>query len=164
MARISKLLDEQVLLTAKKELKKLNKYLYVSRKLQAVISAFSNGITDVAKIYNISRTTLTEWIKCVKRGDIEKLGAPKTRKRRSKLTDDHKAHLKTWIEANPNITMRELKIMLKDKMDIDLSLSSVHRIVRSLNFSYITPRPIHYKQNPALVEEFKKKSTPESQT
>ena len=159
MARVSGLLDDNVVAIAKIELKKLGKYAYVSKKLQAVIAASEHGITDVAKVYNISRTTLTEWIKYVKKGAIDKLQAPPSRKKRSKLNDAHKLQIQEWVTNNPNLTIKELMIQIEEKLGIALSHSTTHRVIKSLNFSYITPRPKHYKQNPTLVEEFKKKSS-----
>ena len=65
MTRVSKLLDEQVVNFAKAALKKIGKNALLARKLEAVIAAGNHGITVVAKVYDISRTTLTEWIKHV---------------------------------------------------------------------------------------------------
>ena len=52
MTKSSKLLDQDVVRIAKKELKKLGQYGYVSKKLQAVIAASEHGIQEVARIYN----------------------------------------------------------------------------------------------------------------
>ena len=41
-------------------------------------------------------------------------------------------------------------------MGAKLSKSTTHRIMQKLEFSYITPRPIHYKQEQKLKDEFKK--------
>jgi len=162
MTRSSGLLDEKVVLIAKQELKRLGKYAYVGKKLQAVIAASEHGITEVAKIYNISRTTLTEWIKYVKKGAIDKLQAPPERKKKSKLSDAHKLQIQEWMTNNPNTTIKELMIQIEEKLSITLSHSTTHRVMKSLNFSYITPRPKHYKQNPELAQEFKKKSSNKS--
>jgi transposase len=158
MPKVSKLLDERVVETAIMELKKLGKCAPISRKLQAVISANKHGITEVAKIYDVSRTTLTEWIKHVKYSTIERLQAPPERKRKSKLNEQQRKQIKEWITGNPNITIRELKIEIERKLGVILGKSTVHRVIKNLSFSYITPRPKHYKQNEALAEEFKKKS------
>ena len=159
MPKVSKLLDEKVVETAIMELKKLGKSAPISRKLQAVISANKHGITEVAKIYDISRTTLTEWIKHVKNSTIERLKAPPERRRKQKLTEQQKRQVQEWITSNPNITIRELRIEIERKLGVVLGKSTVHRVIKNLSFSYITPRPKHYKQDRALVEEFKKKSS-----
>ena len=66
MSKISKILDTSVVEAAEQALKKLGKHGYVSKKLNAVIAASKHNITEVAKIYDISRTTLTSWIKHIK--------------------------------------------------------------------------------------------------
>lgn len=159
MARISKLLDDEVRLNAKRELKKISKYTYVAKKLDAVLASCDHGITEVAKIYKISRTTLTDWIKFVKDKSIDKLYAPLDRKKKAKLNDENKILIKKWVEDNPNITIQELQMKIEKELDITLSYSTAHRALRSLNFAYITPRPKHYKQDKNLAEDFKKKST-----
>ena len=63
MKNKSKLLDQGVVAIATTELKKLGNYGYVSKKLHAVIAASKHSITEVAKIFGISRNTITEWIK-----------------------------------------------------------------------------------------------------
>lgn len=164
MYRRSALLNKSVVAFAEAELKKMGQYAYVGRKLQAVIAASKHGITDVAKIYDISRTTLTEWIRRLGQENIDKLKAPEERKRKSRLDQKQKDQIKEWIAANPNITIKELRIIIKDRFSIDISKSTVHRTMRMLSFSYQTPRPKHYKQDHAIVEEFKKKSTGSSQS
>ncbi|WP_341763503.1 hypothetical protein [Candidatus Tisiphia endosymbiont of Beris chalybata] len=51
MKNKSKLLDQEVVEIATKELKKLGNYGYVSKKLNAVIAASKHSITEVAKVY-----------------------------------------------------------------------------------------------------------------
>lgn len=158
MPQISKLLSEAVVATAKKELEKLRPYSYISKKLQAVIAASEHGITDVARIYGVSRTTITEWIKHVKSLDLGKLQAPKERRKPHKLNEEQMAKVKLWVQNDPNITSKAVMIKIKEGFGIDLSIATAHRVIKRLNFSYITPRPMHYKQDKALTEEFKKKS------
>ena len=162
MAQVSKLLDQEILEFANKELKKLGKNAYVIRKLQAIIAAHKHGITKVAKIYDISRTSLTVWIKHLKSKSIEKLRAPESRKRRAKLDNDQMEIIRLWVSKDPNITIKNVRIRIIELMAQKLSMSSVHRIMKKLNFSYITPRPRHYKKDKKLGIEFKKKSREEN--
>jgi transposase len=159
MSKISKILDASVVEAAEQALKKLGKHGYVSKKLNAVIAASKHNITEVAKIYDISRTTLTSWIKHIKDSRLDKLEAPKERRKKTRLDQLHLHEVKKWIELNPNITINALKIKIEGEWEITLSKSTVHKVMKDLNFSYITPRPRHYKQDKTAVEEFKKKST-----
>ena len=43
-------------------------------------------------------------------------------------------------------------------MKIEVSKSTIHRLIRKLGFSHITSRPIHHKQDKEKLEEFKKNS------
>lgn len=156
MALTSKLLDEKVVDLAKEMLKKVRNNPYVSRKLQAVIAAKKHSISAVARICCISRTALTEWIKHLKFGRIEKLFAPPERRRKTILNQNQREHIKAWIEENPNITIKEVKIRILETFGISIGKSTVHSEMQKLSFSYITPRPVHYKQDKKAKEEFKK--------
>lgn len=162
MTKSSNLLDQDVVRIAKKELKKLGQYGYVSKKLQAVIAASEHGIKDVARIYNISRNSITSWIKSIKKMDIESLKAPKTRKRKQIISDELMSIIKNWIIENPNIIAKQVQKKLIQEFMLDVSLSTAYRAIKRLNFSYITPRPSHYKKDEKLVSEFKKKSREEN--
>lgn len=158
MPKTSKFLDSSVVSTAKKELKKLGPYGYVSRKLQAVIASSEHGIGEVAKIYGISRNTITQWIKHIKFLNLEKLKAPKERCKPHKLNKEQMIEVKSWIESDSSITSKALMIKIKEVYGIELSITTAYRIIKRLNYSYITPRPAHYKQDKDKVEKFKKKS------
>lgn len=159
MSKLSKLLDKEVVKSAEEALKKLGPYGYISKKLNAVIAASKHNITEVAKVYDISRTTLTSWIRHIKNSNLDKLQAPKERCKRPKLNREQLQEIKQWIELDPNITINALKVRIEEEHKVIVSKSTVHKAMKELNFSYITPRPRHYKQDTIRVEEFKKKST-----
>ena len=158
MPKKSKFLDSSVVDIAKKELKRLGPYGYVSKKLLAVIAASEHGICEVAKVYDVSRNTITEWIKHIKNLNLEKLKAPKERRKPQKLKEEQQIEVRAWLESDPSITSRALMLKIKEYYDIDISITTAYRIIKRLGLSYITPRPTHYKQNKEVVEEFKKKS------
>ena len=62
------------------------------------------------------------------------------------------------VDGSELLTAIVTKLILEN-MNIGLSPSTVHRLLQRLKFSYITPRPKHYKQNEKLKNEFKKKSS-----
>ena len=82
MTQTSKLLDDQVVEKAKTQLRKVGKTALMTRKLEAIISAKKHGISQVAQIYDITRKTLTSWIKCVRNDSLDGLSAPTARKRK----------------------------------------------------------------------------------
>jgi transposase len=160
MAQVSKLLTDDLVAKAKLDLKKLGRYGLVAARLQMIIAAKEHGITDVCKIHGISRTTLTDWIKKFNREEVKAL-VNKSKKPRSPLSD-HLDTLKKWVEKDGNITAKELVIKIEEEFKIKTSMSSVYRLLNKLKFSYITPRPKHYKQDSSKQEEFKKKSSTEN--
>lgn len=157
MASFSKLLDDQVVEKAKNQLKEIGKTALMSRKLEAVISAHKHGISQVAKVYDITRTTLTSWVKHIKNNSMEKLNAPTERKKKSKLNDSQRQIILEWIKADSQLTIKAIRIKIEESFDVELSKSTVHREIKKLNYSYIKPRPQHFKQDQIKVAEFKKK-------
>jgi transposase len=157
MSQSSKLLSKEVTEKAKSQLKEIGKSAIISRKLEAVISAGKHGITEVAKIYDITRKTLTSWIKHVKNDSMEKLSAPPERKRKNKLNDAHRKQILSWIEEDSQITIKAVRIRIEEEFEIVISKSTVHREIMKMGYSHITPRPKHFKQDPKKMEEFKKK-------
>jgi transposase len=159
MARPSKLLDEEVVLLARGRLKELGKSGLVARKLQIIISARKHGISKTCEFYSITKNSLIKWIKDLKKESLQALQVQTGRGRKFLLNQEQEQEIKKWIEANPNITINHLRLMILENMNITLSPSTVHRLLQRLRFSYITPRPKHYKQNEKLKDEFKKKSS-----
>jgi len=157
MASFSKLLDDQVVEKAKNQLKEIGKTALMSRKLEAVISARKHGISQVAKVYDITRTTLTSWIKHIKNDAIEKLNAPAERKKKNKLNDLQRSQILEWIKTDSQLTIKAIRIKIEESFNVAISKSTVHREIKKLNYSYIKPRPQHFKQNQNKVAEFKKK-------
>jgi hypothetical protein len=158
MAQVSKLLNEGVISLANAGLKKLGKIGIVANRLQIILAAAKHGITDVCRIHGISRTTLTSWIKRLSSGKIEDL-RNKPKRPQSPLYV-HENTIKSWIEQNPNTTVKELLIKTKDLLGVGVGVgqTAMRRVIKKLKFAYITPRPLHYKQNKTSHEEFKKKS------
>jgi transposase len=157
VAQVSKLLSDDLVSIAEIGLKKLGKTGVVANRLSIILAAKKHGITDVCRIHGISRTTLTSWIKRLHAGVIDDL-KNKPKQPRSPL-HSHKDTIRTWIEQNPNITIRELIIKARDELGVTICQTAMRRVVKKLNFSYITPRASHYKKDESSQEEFKKKST-----
>lgn len=162
MTQISKLLDDQVVEKAKAQLHKVGKTALMTRKLEAIISAKKHGISKVAEIYDITRKTLTSWIKCVKNDNLSGLSAPAERKRKNKLNDAQRAGIMEWLKADSQLTLEAIRLKIKEQYNIEISKSTVHREIQKQNYSYIKPRPQHFKQDQNQVTEFKKRLTTKS--
>lgn len=156
--KISKAISEDLCKKAKESLKKVGRDGEIGRRLQAIISSKTYGITAVAKIYNISRTTLMNWIRKFEKESIQGLTIKPGRGPKSKISAAMREDVRETIKSNPNITIDHLRLKIIEKYAINIGRSSVHRLMKSLSFSYITPRPRHHKSDKDLQETFKKKS------
>lgn len=63
-----------------------------------------------------------------------------------------------WLIKEPSTTISKLADRILKELNVDVAIPTLYTIVRRLSFSYITPRPKHYKQNEIKQEEFKKKA------
>lgn len=157
MAQVSKLLNNQVVSLAESGLKKLGRDGIVANRLKIILAAKEHGITDVCRVHGISRTTLTDWVKRL--GSVGIDGLVNKPKRPQSPLANHENTIRNWIEENHNITVRELLVKANEQLDIQVSQTAMRRVIKKLNFSYITPRPRHHKQNENSHAEFKKKSS-----
>jgi transposase len=159
MSRKSSYISDELLESAQKELKKLGKDALISRKLEAIIAACKYGISEVAGVYDVTRSTLLFWIKNFKATQLEHLKAPPSRRRKSILSNSDRDAIKNIIEENPQVTINFLVQKVSEFFGKKISKSSMHREIQKMKYSYITPRPQHYKQDKEKVDTFKKTST-----
>jgi transposase len=163
MAGVSKAVDDKLVARCKKELKAQGVRGETGRRLQAIISVRKYGITPVAEIFGIARFTLSRWIKDFKARGCSAFSVAKGRGRPPKLSEQQMQELQTYIEARgATLTSPQLAMVIKDKFDVTISKTSAYRILKRLNFSYITPRPIHHKKNTAAEPAAIKKSRPDN--
>jgi transposase len=156
MSGVSKLASADVSNRAKDLLLSMGKTSYVAVKLQAVISAKDHGIQTVADIFGVTRPTVTAWIKHVKEGSFDRLTVAPGRGRKPKLSPEQLQKVEEWIQSSRQVTSQRLSVFVKDTFDISISTATAHRIIKSLGFSYMTPRPRHYKADKVKGVEFKK--------
>lgn len=152
------IIDSNICELANQTLSKLGKIGTVSKKLQAVISAHKHGIKKVSEVMNVSTASIYLWSKQLKNGDFEGLINKSKHQDGIKIKTQHKESIKGWLEETPTLTIKEVRVLLKEKYNIDVSKSTVHRSMQASGFAYITGRKKHYKQNKEEVESFKKKS------
>jgi transposase len=158
MPAISKLLDDSVVSRAQEGLKQIGKSAIISRKLQAIISAKTHGISKVAAIYNVTNKSLTFWIKSLRNGSLSDLVPKNKATRKPLLSDASSKIILKWLEQDSDLTIKKIRLKIKKEMQIIVSKSTVHRFIKKLGFSHITARPVHYKQDKEKLEEFKKNS------
>jgi len=159
MSRRSSYLSEELLESAQIELKKLGGNALIARKLEAIIAACKHGITQVAKVYGVTRTTVLFWIKNFLSTKLENLKAPPSRRRKTILNDLDRDVIRKIVDENPQVTINFLIRKVLEICGKKISKTSMHREIQKMRYSYITPRPQHYKQDKTKVDAFKKTST-----
>ncbi len=158
MARVSKLVDKEVIDKASNGLKKLGNHGKLSVKLKAVIACGDNSITQVANIFNISRFTLNEWIKSVKTGGVSDLMLKAGRGRNAIVPESYHQEIKKWLLEDSQLTTDAVMSMIKDKFNLNIGRTATYNLIKKLGLSYITPRPSHYKKDESKHDAFKKTS------
>lgn len=153
------IIDKSLHDTALKSLKKLGHTGTLSKKLQAIISSYKNGISKTSEVLGVSKTSIYLWSKLLSEGNLEGMVNKSKHQEGIKLKNSHKDLIVSWLQGSPNLTIKEVQESLEKECGLKVSKSTVHRAMQGAGFSYITPRKKHYKQNKAQVESFKKKST-----
>jgi transposase len=158
MAGVSKAISDKLYSKVQEDLKKSAREGDISRKLQAIKSAKEYGITLVAKIYGVSRHSIMNWIKGYESLGIAGLKIKAGRGRKPTINQEEEEIVRIWLEEKNRISIKEVKLRIHKELGKTIEKTAVHELMKKLGFSYITPRPKHYKQVKEKQEEFKKKS------
>jgi transposase len=158
MGLAPQLITEEIYREAVTCLKKLSQDNRAAIRLRAIVSAKEQGVSVVAKVFGVSTNTIRSWVKSFTKNALLGLEYQPGRGRKSKLSDQHLKVIKRWIQENPNLTILAITDKIKNVFGIESSKSAVHRALKHLNLSYITPRPVHYKQDKTSHLAFLKKS------
>jgi transposase len=158
MSKIAALRNDELFEKSDKLLKEIP-FSKISVKLKGIIAMKDNDISKVAKIFGVSRNTLKNWARNFDLYGIDGLRSKERKSRRPKLNESQKQQVKSWIDINPNLTLKELKLKISNEFSINISLSGLWYNLKGMNLSYITARPKHYKQDQEIFDEFKKNST-----
>jgi len=155
MSKRSVLINEDIVSRAEKALKQLGQTGLVANRLKAIIASHKHGIKTVATVSDVSRASIHRWVNVLREKGVEGLKNA-NKPSRSKLKANQKKIIKHWLEANPNLTIKELGIRINKEFKTDVGKSSIHRSLISLGFSHITGRQKHYKGDQLRQEDFKK--------
>ena len=156
MARKSKLIDDNTLKNAKKMLEYLGDNAKGVIKLKAIIASKEHGISLVAKVFNVSRNSITTWINKFKNNANGVFSIESGRGRKNLLAKEQLETIKIWVVANPNLTLRALAQKIESNFAVKYTIPGVQKIIKKLSLGYIMPRPKHYKQEESTRDEFKK--------
>src|ERR1700733_11210956 len=136
------------------------------RRLLAVAAVY-DGMSreEAARIGGVDRPTLRDWVHRFNEGGADGLINVKSPGRPPKLSKEQMEELRRLVEAGPDPERDgvarwrcvDLKRVLGERFAVDLSEVSLGRVLKKLGFSHISARPLHPKQDPEAIANFKKK-------
>lgn len=144
---------------AKNGLMQLQSQGTAANKLKAIMASYKHGAKKVSEILDIDITSIHKWTVKLKKDGYKALINRAKHQGGIKLKQVHKDKIKQWIEQDSNISITQVQNKLKKQFNLEVSRSTVHRAMKSVGFSYITPRQAHYRQDKKEADKFKKKSS-----
>lgn len=132
------------------------------RELIVKLSKQQKKQQEIANIIGCSQPTVNLWLQREKQGlslkTLPRSGRPTplTKKTLARLKKEFTRKAK---EANKNfcsINTKQFSDMINEKTDTQYSPRHLRRILHKLDFSQITPRQQHIKNNPEKVAAFRK--------
>lgn len=122
---------------------------------------------QIAQIVSRSRQFVDEWVGRYRRQGLSGLHAKKQPGAAPKLTLEQQQELIAWLEKGPTEEERLAAYngpILREKIQQHFgtlySLNGVYALLHRLGYNDLMPRGRHPDTDPAVLEEFKKKSSP----
>ena len=134
---------------------KLKKNAEISDRLKCLALAIEGWTAyKISLKLDVTRQSVFRWVSWYNDAGIDGLWDKQYGGRAKRISDTQIEQLKQVILAGPSkesglSRFRGIDIVkfLKEKYQIEYSLSSVYRILEEMGLSYIKPRPLHSKQN-----------------
>jgi transposase len=151
-------LNKSLINKSKQKLKEIP-FSKITIKLKAISALENNSILNVSQVFSVQRNTIKSWIRNFNNNGIKGLESKTKNPRKSKLNDGQIKDLQDLIKSNHgNLTLLKIQKIIKEKYGIKISHNGVWKMLKRLNYSHITARPKHYKQDKEKLEQFKKNS------
>jgi transposase len=121
-------------------------------------------VTEVAKNFRVTRSTIHTWLRRLKFEGVDGLQEKKGRGAKQKLsTDHHEAFKKAVLELQHNrnggrIRGEDVLKLMQEKFNVNCSIDTVYRTLSRVNLVWISGRSKHPKSDPEAQEIFKKTS------
>ena len=133
-------------------------YSFRYYKRLIVIKLVKEGFTikDAADFIRVSYPTAHRWVKTAQQEGLIALKPSFAGGRPSKLTYEQMKELDKIIEESSNLTMTDVKHIVKEKFNVDYSLKQITIIVRKLGYNYSKAYPIFTKSPEDAEEQLKK--------
>ena len=116
----------------------------------------------IAKALGRSRRSVQDWVYAYRDRGIQGLGIKPRSGRPTKLPREREAEFKARLEAPVRASDRVCTLRGKDvvrilesEFGVGYTLDGAYDLLHRLGYSCLTPRPIHEKNDPAVVQHFK---------
>jgi transposase len=142
------------------------------RRLLALAAVYAGmSRAEAAEVGGMDRQTLRDWAHRFNAEGPEGLKDRPRAGRRRWLSDAQMAELAEIVETGPDpatdgvVRWRriDLKRVIEERFGVIYSERAISELLRRLSFSYISARPQHPRQDPRVLEGFKKTSPARSQ-
>ena len=135
-----------------------------SKRLRVLILALEGWTAPaVATAVGLSRRACQDWVRRYNKHGLKALQERRGRPRKPPLSDEEEAVFRERIEAGPteadavcSLRGKDFQRVLAAEFGLLRSLTGVYRLLHSLGYSYLRPRPKHRKADPAKIETFKR--------
>lgn len=118
--------------------------------------------TSIAKILNVSRRLVNEWITKYLSGGFDALALKLATGQPSRLTNDQKVQLKAHVlshavkEEGGRLMGKDIQKYIHDTFGVNYEIRNIYRLMKQLEIVWITSRSKHPKQDLMAQEAFKK--------
>ena len=138
------------------------------RRLLAIAAVYE-GLSreDAARLGGMDRQTLRDWVHRFNDEGPEGLVNRPAPGNARRLTPAQEGELAQWVEAGPASAglahlarwrCLDLQALILERWGVDYHERTIGKLLERLEFSHITARPRHYRQDEAALEAFKKTS------
>jgi len=151
-----------------KELEQLAKGTQNSRMRNRylAVSHFVDGKsrTEIAKYLKVARGSVNIWVQKYLNEGIDGLNEGRHTGRPAKLTPTQLEQLSQFVKENSTLAKggrlqaKDIQSYVTDNFSIKYEISNIYRLLHHLNFSWITSRSRHPKQDEGVQTLFKKLS------
>ena len=138
------------------------------RRLLAIAAVYEGmSREDAARLGGMDRQTLRDWVHRFNDAGPEGLVNRPAPGNERRLTAAQEAELAQWVEGGPvsaglghlaRWRCADLQGLILERWGVDYHERTIGKLLERLEFSHITTRPRHYRQDEAALEAFKKTS------
>ena len=119
----------------------------------------------IAEVLGRARRSVQDWVYAYRDGGVEALEPGKSTGRPAKLPRDREQAFKERVKAGPTaadggvcvLRGEDARRILEREFGVKYSLDGAYDLLERLDYSCLSPRPLHEKADPAAVDDFKRR-------